>query len=142
MDFYKLKELTNLLERKIDCCVFVLCQEKDGKKIESLRTDKICIASSESILESAALVKHSDAVISPDTSMVHIATAFNRKTVALYLDYSNAYEKINIIWGSNNLNAIQMSVDTKNKSVENDIKNIDNIDILNALQNILRGQFR
>ncbi|MCA6073162.1 MAG: glycosyltransferase family 9 protein [Endomicrobium sp.] len=141
-DFDKLKELVNLLERKIDCCVFVLCQEKDRKKIESLQTDKTCIASFESVLESVALVKYSDAVISPDTSMVHIATAFDKKTVALYLDYSNVYEKINIIWGSNNLNAIQLSVDTKNKSVENDIKNIDNIDILNALQNILRRQFR
>jgi ADP-heptose:LPS heptosyltransferase len=135
--FNKLKELIGLLENKIDCCLFILCQEINKKEAESLENNKTFKASFKSALESAALIKYVDAVITPDTSTVHIATAFNKKTVALYLDYSDTYEKIDTIWGPNNPNAIQLSVNTKNKKLENDIKNIPNVDILNALQRLL-----
>ncbi|GHT50242.1 LOS biosynthesis enzyme LBGB [Endomicrobiia bacterium] len=135
--FNKLKELVGLLENKIDCCLFILCQGSNKKEMKSLENDRTFIISFKSILESAALIKYAEAVITPDTSIVHIATAFNKKTVALYLDYSDAYEKIDTIWGPNNPNAIQLSVNTKNKRLKNDIKNIPNMDILNALQKLL-----
>jgi ADP-heptose:LPS heptosyltransferase len=135
--FNKLKELVYLLENKIDCCLFILCQESNKEEVKSLEDDKIFIASFKSALESVALIKYAGVVITPDTSIVHIATAFNKKTVALYLDYSGAYEKIDKIWGPNNPNAIALSVDTKNKRLENDIKNIPNTNILNALQKLL-----
>jgi ADP-heptose:LPS heptosyltransferase len=135
--FNKLKELVYLLENKIDCCLFILCQESNKKEIESLENDKVFIASFKSALESAALIKYAGLVITPDTSIVHIATAFNKKTIALYLDYSDTYEKIDAVWAPNNSNAICLSVDTKNKKLENDIKNIPNTDILKALQKLL-----
>ncbi|GHT61667.1 LOS biosynthesis enzyme LBGB [Endomicrobiia bacterium] len=135
--FNKLKELVGLLENKIDCCLFILCQESNKKEVKSLENDKTFIISFKSVLESAALIKYAEAVITPDTSIVHIATAFNKKTVALYLDYSDTYEKIDTIWGPNNPNAIQLSVNTKNKRLKNDIENIPNMDILNALQKLL-----
>ena len=37
-----------------------------------------------SILDSSALIKKADLVITPDTSVVHIARAFDRKMIALY----------------------------------------------------------
>jgi ADP-heptose:LPS heptosyltransferase len=138
-EYYKLKELINIIEDKIDCCVFMLCQKKNKQEIKSLENNRTFAVCFESVLESAALIRHADLVISPDTSIVHIAAAFNKKIVALYLNYSNTYEKIDIIWGPNNPNSIQLSVNTKNSTLENDIKNIPNVDILNALQKLLKG---
>jgi ADP-heptose:LPS heptosyltransferase len=131
----KLKNLIDIVKNSFDCCIFILCQEKNKRKEIFLENDGTIIASFRSILESAALIKYADSIITPDTSIVHIAAAFDKKTIALYSDYSNSYEKTDIIWGPNNLNAVQLSVDTKRFG--NDIENIPNIDILGALQKIL-----
>jgi ADP-heptose:LPS heptosyltransferase len=131
----KLKELIALIENGFNCCIFILCQEKNKRKVISLENDRTIIAPFRSILGSAALIKYADIVITPDTSIVHIAAAFDKKTIALYRDYSNSYEKTDIIWGPNNPNAVQLSVDTNRFG--NDIENIPNADILSALQKIL-----
>jgi ADP-heptose:LPS heptosyltransferase len=132
----KLRQLIDLIENSFDCCIFILCQEKNKQKVASLKNERTIIASFESILESAALIKYADIIISPDTSIVHIAAAFDKKTIALYRDYSNSYEKTDIIWASNNTNAIQLSVDTRS-GFSNDVENIHNADILSALQKVL-----
>jgi ADP-heptose:LPS heptosyltransferase len=130
----KLKDLINLIETSIDCCIFILCQENDKRKVISLENGKTVIASFKSILESVALIKFADIIITPDTSIVHIAAAFDKKTIGLYRDSSNSYEKTDIIWGPNNINALQLSVDTKGELLSNDVENIPNIDIFKDLQ--------
>jgi ADP-heptose:LPS heptosyltransferase len=132
----KLRQLIDLIENSFDCCVFILCQKKNKQRVASLENGKTIIASFKSILESVALIKYADIIITPDTSIVHIAAAFDKKTIALYRDYSNSYEKTDIIWAPNNTNAIQLSVDTK-RGFSNDVENIHNADILSALQKIL-----
>jgi ADP-heptose:LPS heptosyltransferase len=134
----KLFELINLIENSFDCCIFIVCQEKNKKKVAFLESDRTIIASFRSILEIAVLIKYSDIIITPDTSIVHIAAAFDKKTIALYRNYLDSYEKINMIWGPNNPNAIQLSVGAKNGLLRsNDVENIPNIDIFNALKNFL-----
>jgi ADP-heptose:LPS heptosyltransferase len=133
----KLKGLIDIIENNLDCCIFVLCQKKNERKIILLADNRTVIAVFESVLEVAAFIKFADIVISPDTSIVHIATAFDKKTIALYRDYSNSCEKTNIIWGPNNPNAVQLSVDTKDGLLGNDVENIANMDIFNAIQKIL-----
>jgi ADP-heptose:LPS heptosyltransferase len=56
--------------------------KKNKKKIKSLENDRTFVSSFKSTLESAALIKYANALITPNTSIVHIATAFNKKTVA------------------------------------------------------------
>jgi ADP-heptose:LPS heptosyltransferase len=136
-DYCKLKELISLIENNLDCCVFVLCNAKNTKKIKSLANDRTFIVCFKSVLETAALIKQADVVITPDTSIVHISAAFNKKTIALYLDYSNTYEKINLIWGPNNPNAVQLSVNTKNNIVKNDIKSISSDLVVKKLKEFL-----
>ncbi|MDR3071678.1 MAG: hypothetical protein LBU29_03715 [Endomicrobium sp.] len=136
-DFTKLKRLVKILEDKADCCLFVLCPVRSKKKMKFLETEKTVLVSFKSVLEVAALIKYSSAVITPDTSIVHIASAFQKKTVALYLDYSYSDEKINVIWGANNPNAIQLSVDTKKMNCENDVNRIPTTDIIVALRKLL-----
>jgi len=129
MSIEKTKELSNLITdslaaNKIKCKIFILAEHGKAKKADY--GEDISLLVSKSILESAALIKFSDLIISPDTSIVHIAAAFNKKLVALYLDYSHQAEKTNIIWGPNYANASQICLDRQNGKLSNDIENIPN----------------
>jgi ADP-heptose:LPS heptosyltransferase len=133
--FDKLQSLVCLLEKQIDCSVFVI-NYKNNNSLFALKNKKVFICQIDSVLENASLIKYADIVITPDTSIVHIASAFNKKTVALYLDYSKVSEKINVIWAPNNKNAISISLDVK-YGLKNDIKNISNLCILSAVKKLL-----
>lgn len=50
---------------------------------------------SKSILESASFIERADLVITPDTSIVHIASALNKDLIALYRQDKGAVERIN-----------------------------------------------
>ena len=52
----------------------------------------------ESILDTAILIKKSDYVISPDTSIVHIASAFNRKMITVYPPKGGKYGVDHLVW--------------------------------------------
>lgn len=134
--FNKMQSLISILKEEFNCSVFVISNKKNSNKLLALKNNKAFIYSFNSILNSASLIKYSDIIITPDTSIVHIASAFNKKTVALYLDYSRVSEKINVIWAPNNKNAVSVSLNIKN-GTENDIENISNRDILNAVEKLL-----
>ncbi|MDR2395709.1 MAG: glycosyltransferase family 9 protein [Endomicrobium sp.] len=133
--FDKLQSLVSILEKQINCSVFII-NYKNNNNLLTLKNDKTFICRVDSVLKSASLIKYADAVITPDTSIVHIAAAFNKKTVAFYLDYSKVSEKINVIWAPNNKNAISISVDAKD-GLKSDIKNISNLCILDAVKKLL-----
>ena len=57
----------------------------------------IIFANSHSIGEFIALIKHCDLLISPDTSAVHIAAAFEKKLIALFNDYPENYAKFRTV---------------------------------------------
>ena len=52
----------------------------------------------ESILDTAILIKKSDYVISPDTSIVHIASAFNKKMITVYPPKGGKYGVDHLVW--------------------------------------------
>ena len=52
----------------------------------------------ESILDAAILIKKSDYVISPDTSIVHIASAFNKKMITVYPPKGGKYGVDHLVW--------------------------------------------
>ena len=52
----------------------------------------------ESILDTAILIKKSDYVISPDTSIVHIASAFNKKMITVYPPNGGKYGVDHLVW--------------------------------------------
>ncbi|MDR3243824.1 MAG: glycosyltransferase family 9 protein [Elusimicrobiota bacterium] len=136
--YEKLKNLIYEIKKIKDCSIFILCPHGKFEKIKNIQNDKerIFIFQGKSILSAAALIKECDMIISPDTSIVHIASAFKKKTIALYLDFSNRAEKTDIIWGPNNPNAVIINADTKNGKLENDIKNIDSQLIIKKLKEI------
>lgn len=52
----------------------------------------------ESILDTAILIKKGDYVISPDTSIVHIASAFNKKMITVYPPKGGKYGVDHLVW--------------------------------------------
>ena len=52
----------------------------------------------ESILDTAILIKKGDYVISPDTSIVHIASAFNKKMITVYPPKGGKYGIDHLVW--------------------------------------------
>lgn len=87
--------------------------------------------------EAAALIKYADLLITPDTSMVHAARAFNAKMIAVYLDYSDTPEKINKVWGANYPNAVQLSVSSGGVARKNNVDNIDTSLIIDKAKGLL-----
>ncbi|MDR3048363.1 MAG: glycosyltransferase family 9 protein [Elusimicrobiota bacterium] len=133
----KLKNLIALIDKEADCSFYILAQEKNCDLLKNFENNKIFIFKGKTIRDCAALIKHCSLVITPDTSIVHIAAAFKKNTIALYRGYSFVEEKTDIVWGANNPNAVQLNVNTKNGSIKNDIENIDNILIVNEVKKIL-----
>lgn len=126
--------LVRLIKSRMPCTVYILCPPSQNI---SCQTDGVFVFKSLSILSAAALIKESDIVISPDTSIIHIASTFKKKTVGLYLDFSHRKEKTDIIWGPNNPNALIINVDTKGGLLSNDIRNISDEKILEKTEEIL-----
>ena len=52
----------------------------------------------ESILDTAILIKRSDYVISPDTSIVHITSTFNKKLITVYPPKGGKYGVDHLVW--------------------------------------------
>jgi ADP-heptose:LPS heptosyltransferase len=133
----KTQELAKLILKAVKCRIFILSTPDKIEKMKSLADEDIFLFPSKSILESAQLIKESDLVISPDTSIVHIAAAFNKKLVALYLDYSHQEEKTDIIWGPNYANAVQLCLDRQNETLSGDVENIPNETIVKEALKLL-----
>jgi len=57
-----------------------------------------------SILDSAEIIKKSEGVITPDTSIVHIASAFNKKIISVYPPKGGKYKVDHLVWGPLNPN--------------------------------------
>ena len=72
----------------------------------------------ESILDTAILIKKSDYVISPDTSIVHLARGFNKKMICIYRKELGKEDKNSILWGPNSEKAKVIFVEEKIKDGE------------------------
>ena len=63
------------------------------KKVSKIALDYVVTSyKTETILDVAALIKHLDLVITPDTSIVHIASAFNIPIVTIHEDNRDSYQ--------------------------------------------------
>jgi len=123
----QLNELAAGILQSHDAHIFVL--RVGGKDLSNFKQPEVTEIKINSILESAALIKHADIVITPDTAITHAATAFKKKTIILYRDWITN----NTIWGPNNPNAVSITVDTKNGAVPNAVSNIPVNQILEKL---------
>lgn len=119
----KLQDLINKISKKINCNIFILCQNNNYNFIKNLYNVNILKVGSP--LETAYIVSKCDLVVTPDTSVVHIARVFNKKMVVLYLDCLSDEKKENKTWAPGYDNAVQIFVDTEHGRISNDIGNIN-----------------
>lgn len=84
------------------------------------------------ILEVAFLIKKSQLVITPDTSIVHIASAFKVRQIDIYRQDKN--DNNSVLWGPNSIFATQIF--TNGIEVTENEEDINNFD-LDKLKRIL-----
>ena len=119
----KIISLTELIKKSVKCRIFILSYGNGYESLKSLISKDVSIFQSKSILDAAELIKNCDLIISPDTSISHIADAFNKKLVSLYPEMDRPD---NIIWTPRYSNAVNLFVDAKGGLVLNDVENIPN----------------
>ena len=125
--------------------LFIVGEEKRKKEIESIIEKfgtRITFPQLEGIMETACLISRVDLVITPDTSIIHIAAAFNRNLLAVYrLDGSRGNEINSSLWGPNSDKAVQIfSRDMNLKDGEEaDINKFDMREVENYLKNFREG---
>ncbi|MDC9592822.1 glycosyltransferase family 9 protein [Xenorhabdus sp. IM139775] len=68
-------------------------------------------------LSAVEIIRQSDLVISPDTSIVHVAAAYEKNTIALYGNDKHGSFVNNYVWGPRNKNAIQLVQKNENSRI-------------------------
>ena len=114
--------------------ILILIGDKDKirelKKLNISKENKVKVIETKGMLEVAELIKGADLVISPDTSIVHLARAFDKKMICIYRKELGKEDKNSILWGPNSENAKVIFVEEKVKDGEEiDINhiNLDNL---------------
>ena len=90
----------------------------------------------ESILDTAILIKKSDYVITPDTSIVHIASALNKKMITVYPPKGGKYGVDHLVWAPNS--DYTRVIFCKDKSVSYDEIDINTFDLKEMKEEILK----
>lgn len=134
----KLEEITRgLLESGNTGVTFVYPPDKKNE------VEEICNSFNEkvyfrdelkSIMDTAGVLKYSDLVITPDTSIVHMGVAFDKEMIAVYRSDDGTGESNSLVWGPGSSKVKQVfSKDKARAGEESDINNFDSKDILSLI---------
>lgn len=121
--------IINMILKNKNRVIFIIGEEKNKEKINKIiktYPKDVVYAELHDIMEVAYLIKVSNFVITPDTSIVHIAACFKKPMLAIYrldVDKDNNSQ----LWSPNYLEAnVIYSIDTKVKlGEETDINSFD-----------------
>lgn len=136
-----IKKIADVILKKENRIVFIIGEK--GRKNDILEIVKnykenVVYPELNNIMETAYLIKKSDFVVSPDTSIVHIAAAFKKPMAAIYRWDSSEENQVNKdLWSPNYKEAVQVfskDFDVK-KGEEPDINKFD----INELDKIINN---
>lgn len=100
-----IKKIIECVITKGDRVVFLIGEKSKEKEILEIiekYPNKVIYPALDTIMETAYLVKKSDWVITPDTSIVHIAAAFKKKLIAIYrVDNTDDSQVNKDLWAPN-----------------------------------------
>lgn len=122
----KINEIINIILKQENRIVFLIGERKREEEIKEIvkkYKGNVIFPKLDSIMETAYLIKNSDFVITPDTSIVHISAAFKKKMIAIYRTDLDEEVKNKDLWSPNYKEAIQIfsrDLDIK-KGEESDI---------------------
>lgn len=113
----------NILEKKYTEKIVIIGENEKLTSLKKIKeNDKILIFKTQKIMELLELIKYSKFVITPDTAIVHIATAFNKKSICFYRKEKGKEDNNSIFWSPNSSNAHIIFV-------EQEVKNGEEVDI-------------
>ena len=99
---------------------------RELKKLNISKENKVKIIETRGMAEVAELIKGANLVVSPDTSIVHLARAFDKKMICIYRKELGKEDKNSILWGPNSEKAKVIFVEEKVKDGEEiDINHIN-----------------
>ena len=117
-----------ILEKDYEKLILIGNEDKirELKKLNISKENKVKIIETRGMSEVAELIKGANLVISPDTSIVHLARAFDKKMICIYRKELGKEDKNSILWGPNSEKAKVIFVEEKVKDGEEiDINHIN-----------------
>ena len=122
------KILKIILEKDYEKLILIGNEDKirELKKLNISKENKVKIIETRGMSEVAELIKGANLVVSPDTSIVHLARAFDKKMICIYRKELGKEDKNSILWGPNSEKAKVIFVEEKVKDGEEiDINHIN-----------------
>lgn len=106
LNFEKVIELITIINKEIlplNCSIFLMCPPQEKKGLQNLITQQgwknvFLPQELNRLRDYVALISFADLVISPDTSAIHFASAFNKKILAFYRYDLDAPEINSQVW--------------------------------------------
>ena len=117
-----------ILEKDYEKLILIGNEDKirELKKLNISKENKVKIIETRGMAEVAELIKGANLVVSPDTSTVHLARAFDKKMICIYRKELGKEDKNSILWGPNSEKAKVIFVEEKVKDGEEiDINHIN-----------------
>ncbi|WP_167350283.1 glycosyltransferase family 9 protein, partial [Buttiauxella noackiae] len=126
----QLQDLVNKLHKKYNQVNILVIGLPE--RIKNISLQGIFIHPNMSIYSAMSLIYHANLIISPDTSIVHIAAAWKKPLVALYGNDKHGMFNNNDVWGPGYPEAIQVTTQDKYHA----ISTISTIEILQAVDTV------
>lgn len=109
---------------------------KDLEEIKEKLGKRVSVPILKNILEVASLIKNANLIVTPDTSIVHIAVAYNRDMISIYRKENP--DKNSILWGPNSSKVKVIFVEEKvKKGQEIDINKVN----LKKIEGLLKVKY-
>lgn len=141
LNIEKIEKIINYILLEDNVKIILLAHGENYKNVEFLEKkyeNKVYIPKSKNIMEVGAIIKESDMVISPDTSIVHLGTGLKKPLLGLYR-MDNEGDNNSTIWGPNNKKSeIIWAKGTGKKGEETDINNFSMNDFKDAYKKLAR----
>lgn len=118
-----------ILENPYEYLILIGNEEKVKilKKLNISKENKVKVIETKEMSEVAEIIKGADLIVSPDTSIVHLAKAFDKKMICIYRKELGKEDKNSTFWGPNSQKAKVIFVEEKVKNGEE--ININNINL-------------
>ncbi|WP_427170134.1 glycosyltransferase family 9 protein [Fusobacterium nucleatum] len=91
---------------------------KELRKLNINNESKVKVIETKGMSEVAELIKGADLIVSPDTSIVHLGRAFDKKMICIYRKELGKEDRNSILWGPNSEKAKVIFVEEKIKDGE------------------------
>lgn len=140
LNFENIIKIITLALKNMDISVVIIGTQEHKEEMEKIKkiinNERVFFKNNLTINELITVVKNADFVITPDTSIVHIAAAFKINSICIYRKPLNEIDNNSIFWGPNNKNARVIYVEQK---IENGEEiNINNLKFENLEKEIKR----